>query len=132
MSYPQTQTASGPPVEPVSTVKASIIVHLDESTLKKFTSVIRGYAKREGFQIANELKIADTNGHPALGIKLVREDGVEIDVQGADINTRGYWIFVNAKKKNAAWRSATLRLVKVLQSNWWPNAVTVEYTSGAS
>lgn len=125
VSYPETATEH--PTESVSTVKASIVVHLDESALTKFTTVIQGYAKREGFQVANKIKIVDVNGHPALGIKLVRKDGVEIDVQGADIDMRGYWIFVDAKKKNAAWRSATLRLVKVLQSSWWPNAVTVEY-----
>lgn len=126
VSYPETHTE--PPAEPSSTVKASIVVHLDESTLTKFTTVIQGYAKREGFQVAKIIKIEDVNGHPALGIKLVRKDGVEIDVQGADIDMRGYWIFVDAKKKGAAWRSATLRLVEVLRSSWWPNAVTVQYT----
>lgn len=129
VSYPETATEH--PAEPASTVKAAIVVHLGESVLTKFKAVMRAYAKHEGFQITNEIDTTDVNGHLALGLKLVREDGVEIDVQGADIDMRGYWITVDAKKQNAAWRSATLRLVKVLQSNWWPNAVTVEYPSGA-
>lgn len=128
VSYPE--TGNKHPANVAWNGKAFMRVRLGEDTVAQFAAVIREYAKREGFQVINEFTAVDVNGQPMLGLKLVRKDGVIIEVQGIDIDIRGYDVIVDAKKNSASWRLATKQLVDVLQSKW-PNTVTVEYPPGA-
>ena len=130
VSYPETKAA--PPEKIPPTYKVFMQVHLGEDTLTQFKSVIREYAKRWHFQIiVFKGPAVDMNGNAILGLKLERNDGVRIDVQGLNIDLIGYFIRVDATKKNAPWRLAADQLAGMLRSKW-PNAVTVEYVPGAS